>query len=65
MVFVVQLRSAMVRLGEDLLTGRVEVDECYMGGLEEGLRGRLIESKALVIWHLRRTAEASGEPAFA
>ena len=39
----------MVRPGRDLLTGRVEVDECYVGGLEEGLRGRLIESKALVV----------------
>lgn len=44
-----KLRSAMVRPGRDLLTGRVEVDECYPGGLEEGLRGRLIESKALVV----------------
>ena len=44
-----KLRSAAVRPGRDLLTGRVEVDECYLGGLEEGLRGRLIESKALII----------------
>jgi transposase-like protein len=44
-----KLRSAMVRPGRDLLTGRVEVDECYLGGLEEGLRGRLVESKALII----------------
>jgi transposase-like protein len=44
-----KLRSGMVRPGRDLLTGRVEVDECYLGGLEEGLRGRLIESKALII----------------
>jgi hypothetical protein len=44
-----KLRSAMVRPGRDLLTGRVEVDECHVGVLEEGLRGRLIESKALVI----------------
>ena len=27
----------------------MEVDECYLGGLEEGWRGRLIESKALII----------------
>jgi transposase-like protein len=44
-----KFRSAMVRPGRDLLTGRVEVDECYLGGLEEGLRGRLIESKALIV----------------
>jgi hypothetical protein len=28
-----KLRRAMVRPGRDLLTGRVEVDECYSGGL--------------------------------
>jgi transposase-like protein len=32
-----------------LLTGRVEIDECYVGGLEEGLRGRLNLDKALVV----------------
>jgi transposase-like protein len=36
-----KLRRAMVRPGRDLLTGRVEVDECYVGGLEEGLPGRM------------------------
>jgi transposase-like protein len=44
-----KLRSAMVRPGRDLLTGRVEVDETYLGGLEEGLRGRLVEKKALIV----------------
>lgn len=36
-----KFRRAMVRPGRDLLTGRVEVDECYVGGLEEGLPGAL------------------------
>jgi transposase-like protein len=44
-----KLRSAMVRPGRDLLTGRIEVDECYLGALEEGSRGRLIESNALIV----------------
>src|SRR5271167_720160 len=44
-----KLRRAMVRPGRDLLTGRVEIDETYLGGLEEGLRGRLTENKALII----------------
>lgn len=44
-----KLRSAMVRPGRDLLTGRVEVDECYLGGLEEGLRGRKAEKKAMIV----------------
>jgi transposase-like protein len=39
----------MVRPGRDLLTGRVEVDECYLGGLEEGLPGRLNLKKALIV----------------
>src|SRR5438445_569701 len=44
-----KLRRAMVRPGRDLLTGRVEVDECYVGGLEEGLPGRLNLEKALIV----------------
>jgi transposase-like protein len=44
-----KLRTAMVRPGRDLLTGRVEVDESYLGGLEEGLRGRKAEKKAMII----------------
>jgi transposase-like protein len=32
-----------------MLTGRVEVDECYVGGPEEGLAGRLNLEKALVV----------------
>jgi transposase-like protein len=43
-----KLRRAMVRPGRDRLTGRVEVDETYLGGLEEGVRGRLTEKKALI-----------------
>jgi transposase-like protein len=44
-----KLRRAMVRPGRHLLTGRVEVDECYIGGLEEGLPGRLNLNKTLVV----------------
>jgi transposase-like protein len=44
-----KLRRAMVRPGRDLLTGRVEVDESYVGGLEEGLPGRLNLKKALIV----------------
>jgi hypothetical protein len=43
-----KLRRAMVRPGRDRLTGRVEVDETYLGGLEEGVRGRQTEKKALI-----------------
>jgi len=44
-----KLRRAMVRPGRDLLSGRVEVDESYIGGEEEGLPGRLNLKKALVV----------------
>jgi transposase-like protein len=43
-----KLRRAMVRPGRDRLTGRVEVDETFLGGLEEGHRGRGTEKKALI-----------------
>lgn len=43
-----KLRRAMVRPGRDRLRGWVEVDETYVGGLEEGVRGRQTETKALV-----------------
>jgi len=38
----------MVRPGRDRLSGRVEVDESYVGGLEEGVRGRQTETIASV-----------------
>jgi transposase-like protein len=44
-----KLRRAMVRPGRELLTGRVEVDEAYVGASEEGLRGRQKEEKALIV----------------
>jgi len=43
-----KLRRAMVRPGRDKLSGTIEIDETYIGGLEEGLRGRGAVSKALV-----------------
>ncbi len=43
-----KLRRAMVRPGRDRLSGRVEVDETYLGALEEGVRGRQTDAKALI-----------------
>jgi transposase-like protein len=43
-----KLRRAMVRPNRELLTGIVEVDEAYWGGVEEGVRGRQTEDKALI-----------------
>ena len=44
-----KLRRAMVRPGRDLLTGRVEVDEGYVGGREVGMHGRQTEDKSPVV----------------
>jgi transposase-like protein len=43
-----KLRRAMVRPGREALTGDVEVDETFVGGVEEGGGRRHIGSKALV-----------------
>ncbi len=43
-----KLRRAMVRPGRDRLTGAVEVDETFVGGLAPGGGGRAIDNKALV-----------------
>jgi len=44
-----RLRRATVRPGRDLLSGWVEVDECYIGGPEKDLPGRLNRDKTLVV----------------
>jgi transposase-like protein len=67
-----KLRRAMVRPGRDRLTGWVEVDETYVGGVHPGRRGRQTDTKALVAIaveiegkrlgriRLRRVPDASG-----
>jgi hypothetical protein len=44
-----KFRRAMVRPGRDLLSGRVELDECYIGAPEEGMQGRGTADNALVV----------------
>lgn len=44
-----KLRRAMVRPNRDRLSGRVEVDEIYIGGVKKGKRGRGADGKALVL----------------
>ena len=44
-----KLRTAMVRPGRDRLHGLVEVDETYVGGIEQGVRGRGAETKFIVV----------------
>jgi hypothetical protein len=40
-----RLRSVLVRPGRELLQGRVEVDETYIGGIEPGLSGGRAKGK--------------------
>jgi transposase-like protein len=68
-----KLRRAMVRPGRDRLTGYVEVDETFIGGVHARRRGRQTETKALVAVavelegrrlgriRLRRIPDASGQ----
>jgi transposase-like protein len=44
-----KMRRAMVRPGRDRLRGSVEVDETYVGGVEEGVRGRETRKKSIVV----------------
>ena len=44
-----KLRSAMVRPARERLSGTVEVDETYVGGIAEGTRGRGAERKFIVV----------------
>jgi transposase-like protein len=44
-----KLRRAMVRPGRDQLVGEIEVDETFVGGVEEGGGRRHIGKKALVV----------------
>ena len=50
----------MVRPGRDRLTGRVQVDETYLGGIEEGVRGRQTFKKALIAVAAEEKGKAIG-----
>jgi transposase-like protein len=51
----------MVRPGRERLTGTIEVDETYLGGLEEGLRGRQIEEKVLIVVAAQEDGKGIGQ----
>jgi transposase-like protein/ribosomal protein L37AE/L43A len=55
-----KLRRVMIRPGRERLRGTVELDETYIGGPEEGLRGRKIEEKSLVLIAVERESNHWG-----
>ena len=55
-----KIRRAMVRPGRDRLYGRIEVDETYLGGFEEGVRGRQTFKKALIVVAAEEKGKAIG-----
>lgn len=55
-----KLRVAMVRPGRDRLSGTVEVDEIYVGGVRHGKRGRGAEGKSLVLVAVEDKGDAMG-----
>ena len=59
-----KFRRAMVRPGRELLSGRVEVDECYIGAPEEELRGRGGADKALVVVAVEENGSSVGRIRF-
>jgi transposase-like protein len=55
-----KLRRAMVRPGRDHLSGWVEVDETYVGGWEEGMKGRRRGEKSLIVIAAQAEGNAIG-----
>lgn len=55
-----KLRRAMVRPGRDCLSGAIEVDETYVGGPEEGKRGRQTATKAIVLVAAEKSGRGIG-----
>ena len=59
-----KFRRAMVRPGRELLSGRVEVDECYIGAPEEEMRGRGSSDKTLVVVAVEENGSRIGRSRF-
>jgi transposase-like protein len=55
-----KLRRAMVRPGRDRLSGRIEVDETYIGGVRPGKRGRGALGKSLVVIAVEKDGKRIG-----
>jgi transposase-like protein len=59
-----KFRRAMVRPGRELLSGRIEVDECYIGAPEEEMHGRGTTDKALVVVAVEENGSSIGRIRF-
>jgi transposase-like protein len=55
-----KLRRAMVRPGRDRLSGVVEVDEIFIGGLQKGVYGRGAFKKAMILVAVEDKGETMG-----
>lgn len=55
-----KLRRAMVRPGQDRLSGSIQVDETYIGGEKPGKRGRGAAGKTLVVIAAQEDGDATG-----
>ena len=55
-----KLRRAMVLPGRELLSGAVEVDECYIGARRQGSGGRGAVGKAIVVIAVEERGRAPG-----
>ena len=59
-----KLRSVMIRRGRERLSGRVEVDETYIGGQKSGARGRGAVGKTLLLVAVESDASKLGRARF-
>lgn len=50
----------MVRNDQDMLSGEIEVDECYVGGVREGRRGRGADGKSIVLVAAEKRSSQKG-----
>lgn len=55
-----KLRRAMVNPDREPLSGEVEIDESYIGGPEEGVKGRETEDKAIIVCAAEKDGAGTG-----
>lgn len=55
-----KLRKAMVRPGRDKLSGEIEFDETYVGGVRQGKRGRGAAGKSIVVVAVEKRGRGIG-----